>query len=70
MGVFELIDYTGIDVAYYVSKSREELGIKDDIPICSLIEEKFKKNELGVKTGKGFYTYPGNKYVKLDIPKS
>ncbi|MEM3204593.1 MAG: 3-hydroxyacyl-CoA dehydrogenase/enoyl-CoA hydratase family protein [Saccharolobus sp.] len=69
MGVFELIDYTGIDVAYYVSKSREELGIKDDIPICSLIEEKFKKNELGVKTGKGFYTYPGNKYVKPDIPK-
>ncbi|MEM4769194.1 MAG: 3-hydroxyacyl-CoA dehydrogenase NAD-binding domain-containing protein, partial [Saccharolobus sp.] len=69
MGVFELLDYTGIDVAYYVSKSREELGIKDDIPICSLIEEKFKKNELGVKTGKGFYTYPGNKYVKPDIPK-
>ncbi|BDB98748.1 3-hydroxyacyl-CoA dehydrogenase/enoyl-CoA hydratase family protein [Saccharolobus caldissimus] len=70
MGVFELMDYTGIDVAYYVSKSREELGIKDDIPICSLIEEKFKNNELGVKTGKGFYTYPApGKYVKPELPK-
>ncbi|MDT7862237.1 MAG: 3-hydroxyacyl-CoA dehydrogenase/enoyl-CoA hydratase family protein [Saccharolobus sp.] len=70
MGIFELMDYTGIDVAYYVSKSREELGIKDDIPICSLIEEKFKNNELGVKTGKGFYTYPApGKYVKPELPK-
>ncbi len=70
MGVFELLDYTGIDVAYYVSKSREELGIRDEVPICSLIEEKFKKNELGVKTGKGFYTYPApGKYVKPEIPK-
>lgn len=70
MGVFELLDYTGIDVAYYVSKSREELGIRDDVPICSLIEEKFKKNELGVKTGKGFYTYPApGKYIKPEIPK-
>ncbi|ADX84401.1 3-hydroxyacyl-CoA dehydrogenase/enoyl-CoA hydratase family protein [Saccharolobus islandicus] len=70
MGVYELIDYTGVDVAYYVSKSREELGIRDDIPICSLIEQKFKNNELGVKTGKGFYTYPGpGKYVKPELPK-
>ncbi|WP_338603268.1 3-hydroxyacyl-CoA dehydrogenase/enoyl-CoA hydratase family protein [Sulfolobus tengchongensis] len=70
MGVFELMDYTGIDVGYYVSKSREELGIRDDVPICSLIEEKFKKNELGVKTGKGFYTYPApGKYVKPELPK-
>ncbi|AAK42645.1 3-hydroxyacyl-CoA dehydrogenase/enoyl-CoA hydratase family protein [Saccharolobus solfataricus] len=70
MGVFELIDYTGVDVAYYVSKSREELGIRDDIPICSLIEQKFKNNELGVKTGKGFYTYPApGKYVKPELPK-
>lgn len=70
MGVFELLDYTGIDVAYYISKSREELGVKDDIPICSLIVEKFKNNELGVKSGKGFYTYPGpGKYVKPELPK-
>ena len=70
MGVFELADYTGIDVAYYISKSWQELGIGEIAPMCSLIEEKFKNNELGVKTGKGFYTYPApGKYVKPEIPK-
>ena len=70
MGVFELADYTGIDVAYYISKSWQELGIGDIAPICTLMVEKFKNNELGVKTGKGFYTYPApGKYVKPEIPK-
>ena len=70
MGVFELADYTGIDVGYYISKSWQELGIGDIAPMCSLMEEKFKRNELGVKTGKGFYTYPApGKYVKPEIPK-
>ncbi|MCY0860094.1 MAG: 3-hydroxyacyl-CoA dehydrogenase/enoyl-CoA hydratase family protein [Sulfolobaceae archaeon] len=68
MGVFELADYTGIDVAYYINKGWEELGIKT--LKCGIIEEKFKANELGVKTGKGFYTYPApGKYVKPDLPK-
>ncbi|WP_369611608.1 3-hydroxyacyl-CoA dehydrogenase/enoyl-CoA hydratase family protein [Sulfurisphaera javensis] len=68
MGVFELIDYTGIDVNYHVSKSLEEYGIKS--PCVTLFEEKVKKNELGVKTGKGFYTYPvPGKYNKPNIPK-
>ncbi|BFI75664.1 3-hydroxyacyl-CoA dehydrogenase/enoyl-CoA hydratase family protein [Sulfurisphaera ohwakuensis] len=68
MGVFELLDYTGIDVNYYVSKSLEESGIKS--PCSVLFEEKVKKNELGVKSGKGFYSYPApGKYSKPEIPK-
>jgi len=50
MGPFELQDLTGIDIGYHLMK---EAGM----PIPPLIEEKVKANELGRKTGKGFYNY-------------
>lgn len=68
MGIFALLDYTGIDVAYYVSKNLEELD-KGRIPPCNLIVQKFNNKEFGVKSGKGFYTYPQGKYITPEIPK-
>jgi len=56
MGIFALLDYTGIDIAYNVIKFMEER--EPLFKACPLIEEKIKKGELGIKTGKGFYTYP------------
>jgi len=56
MGVFALLDYTGIDIAYNVLKFMEEREPR--FKACPLIEEKVKKGEIGVKAGKGFYTYP------------
>lgn len=50
MGPFELQDLTGIDIGYHFMK---EAGIA----IPPVIEEKVKKNELGRKTGRGFYNY-------------
>ncbi|SEH15976.1 3-hydroxyacyl-CoA dehydrogenase [Natronorubrum sediminis] len=50
MGPFELADLTGIDVGYHV---RKEGGS----PIPSITEEKVEAEELGQKTGKGFYDY-------------
>ncbi len=68
MGIFELADYSGIDVFYYVFKAMSERGFK--ATPCPLFEEKFKENSLGMKTGKGFYQYPEpGKYVRPDIPK-
>ncbi|MEB3779410.1 MAG: 3-hydroxyacyl-CoA dehydrogenase/enoyl-CoA hydratase family protein [Desulfurococcales archaeon] len=68
MGAFELADYSGIDVFYYVFKATSERGFT--ITPCKLIEEKFEKGEYGVKSGKGFYTYPEpGKYRKPEIPK-
>lgn len=67
MGIFELVDYTGVDVNYYVSSAMIERGFK--AYYCKTLEEMTKKGELGVKSGKGFYTYPGNKYVKVNLPK-
>jgi 3-hydroxyacyl-CoA dehydrogenase len=50
MGPFELADLTGIDIGYSV---REEAGITNP----PLIEEKVEAEELGRKTGKGYYDY-------------
>jgi enoyl-CoA hydratase/3-hydroxyacyl-CoA dehydrogenase len=70
MGIFLLADYSGLDIGYYASKSREKLGIKAYRPPCSIIEEKVKRGELGVKSGKGFYTYPApGKFERPQIPK-
>lgn len=57
MGPFELLDLTGIDLAYHVSMEKyNETGEPNDRPSPS-IEEKFKKGEWGKKVGIGFYKY-------------
>ncbi|GGL48504.1 3-hydroxyacyl-CoA dehydrogenase/enoyl-CoA hydratase family protein [Halocalculus aciditolerans] len=62
MGPFELGDLTGIDVGYHV---RKEAG--KEIP--PIIQEKVDAEELGRKTGKGYYDYedgPGVDYEPDD----
>ncbi|MCS7110468.1 MAG: 3-hydroxyacyl-CoA dehydrogenase/enoyl-CoA hydratase family protein [Candidatus Caldarchaeum sp.] len=68
MGVFELIDYTGIDVVHHASSSireREKLAPEP----CPLIKELFEKGRLGMKSGKGFYEYAGGPYERTSIPR-
>ncbi len=68
MGAFELADYSGIDVFYFVNKAMIERGFK--MKHCPLFEQKFNAKELGMKTGKGFYEYPKpGAYVRPQIPK-
>ncbi|WP_408960230.1 3-hydroxyacyl-CoA dehydrogenase/enoyl-CoA hydratase family protein [Natrinema sp. 74] len=50
MGPFELNDFGGIDVAYHF---RDESGQ----PVPPAIAEKVEAEELGKKSGKGFYDY-------------
>jgi enoyl-CoA hydratase/3-hydroxyacyl-CoA dehydrogenase len=50
MGPFELSDMTGIDIGYHV---RKEAGQ----PIPPIVEEKVEAEELGQKTGVGYYDY-------------
>jgi len=50
MGPFELGDLTGIDIGYHV---RKEAGQ----PIPPVVEEQVEAEELGQKTGKGYYDY-------------
>ena len=56
MGSFELADQVGIDVGYHVLEyMHAELG--DAYEPCPLLAEKVEAEELGKKTGSGFYEY-------------
>ncbi len=57
LGPFELSDYSGLDIHYYAKlKIFNETQDPKDYP-KDFLEEKVKKGELGVKSGKGFYDY-------------
>jgi enoyl-CoA hydratase/3-hydroxyacyl-CoA dehydrogenase len=66
MGIFELADYTGIDVIY---KATVEMQSRDSKVIRPhpKIKQLFDENNLGQKTGKGFYEYKGDKYERIDL---
>jgi enoyl-CoA hydratase/3-hydroxyacyl-CoA dehydrogenase len=68
MGVFELVDFTGIDVVAFIFNEMSARGFK--ARVCRSIVEKLEKKELGMKSGKGFYTYqaPGV-YSRPSIPR-
>ncbi len=66
-GPFALMDQVGLDVVYgiemvYYDESKDP----KDFPPPAL-KEMIDRNELGVKTGKGFYTYPNPEYKDPDF---
>lgn len=68
MGMFELADYSGIDVFYLIMKAMKERGFV--VSPCRSIEEKYRARELGMKTGKGFYQYrEAGKYERASLPQ-
>jgi len=56
MGSFELADQVGIDVGYHVLEYMHEV-LGDAYRPCPLLVEKVEAEELGKKTGSGFYDY-------------
>ncbi|ESP88233.1 3-hydroxyacyl-CoA dehydrogenase/enoyl-CoA hydratase family protein [Candidatus Halobonum tyrrellensis] len=56
MGTFELADQVGIDVGYHVLEYMHEV-LGDAYEPCPLLAEKVEAEELGRKTGEGFYDY-------------
>ena len=68
-GPFGIMDAIGLDVVYgiemvYFNESRDPR----DLPPQAL-REMVDRKELGVKTGKGFYSYPAPEYGKPDFLK-
>ncbi|RDI72880.1 3-hydroxyacyl-CoA dehydrogenase/enoyl-CoA hydratase family protein [Halopelagius longus] len=64
MGTFELADQVGIDVGYHVLDYMQEV-LGDAYEPCPLLEEKVEAEELGKKTGKGFYDYEGGEGAQI-----
>ncbi len=67
IGPFGFMDTVGLDVVYdieivYYNDSKDP---KDKPP--EALMEKIKKGELGVKTGKGFYSYPNPEFLGPDF---
>ncbi|GAB7008965.1 3-hydroxyacyl-CoA dehydrogenase/enoyl-CoA hydratase family protein [Halorubrum trueperi] len=56
MGSFELADQVGIDVGYHVLQYMHEV-LGEAYRPCPLLVEKVESEELGKKTGSGFYDY-------------
>ncbi|HSR13855.1 MAG TPA: 3-hydroxyacyl-CoA dehydrogenase NAD-binding domain-containing protein, partial [Thermodesulfobacteriota bacterium] len=68
-GPFFLMDLVGLDVVYDIEMSYyNESKDPRDIPPKAL-KEKIERKELGVKTGKGFYTYPNPEFGKPEFLK-
>jgi len=64
IGPFALLDLMGIDVYYHASLHQyEESGNEADKPF-KLLVEKYEKGEFGRKTGKGFYEYADQVFMK------
>lgn len=69
MGLFELADYVGLDVVVDIWNVLVVRGTPD--VNCLMFKTKVNEKNLGVKTGKGFYTYPApGKYAKVQLPES
>jgi len=69
MGVFELSDYIGLDVMYDLWTVIVSRGTTD-VP-CKMYKARVDAKELGVKSGKGFYSYPApGKFVKPQVPNT
>jgi enoyl-CoA hydratase/3-hydroxyacyl-CoA dehydrogenase len=68
MGIFELADYTGIDV---VHKATVEMYSRDKKVInpCPMVEELFNNKNFGQKSGKGFYEYKSGTYERINLTK-
>jgi enoyl-CoA hydratase/3-hydroxyacyl-CoA dehydrogenase len=66
MGIFELADYTGLDVVY---KASYEMNLRDKkvLVMHPKVKELYDNNQLGQKTGKGFYEYKDDNYERVNL---
>lgn len=66
MGIFELADYTGLDV---IHKATSEMFSRDKKVIFPhpRIKELFEQGKYGKKSGSGFYSYSGEQYERVSL---
>ena len=66
MGIFELADYTGLDVIYKATMemySRDKKVVNPHPKLKLLVDQ----NKLGQKSGEGFYEYKNQTYQRINL---
>ena len=66
MGIFELADFTGMDV---IHKATTEMHLRDKKVINPhpTVEKMFDEKKLGQKSGEGYYKYSDDKYERVSL---
>ena len=66
MGIFELADFTGMDV---IHKATVEMHLRDKKVINPhpTVEKMFDEKKLGQKSGEGYYKYSDDKYERVTL---
>ena len=66
MGIFELADFTGMDV---IHKATIEMHLRDKKVINphKTVERMFDEKKLGQKSGEGYYKYSDDKYERVEL---
>ncbi|MGE5543560.1 MAG: 3-hydroxyacyl-CoA dehydrogenase NAD-binding domain-containing protein [Bacillota bacterium] len=71
IGPFGIMDSVGIDTSYHITA--QDMELHPDTPylkeIVQFLKAKVDANELGRKTGQGFYSYPNPAYEQPDFVK-
>jgi len=67
MGPFEVLDFAGLDVFHMVCEAMQERGVPGEV--SPTLSELTDAEKYGMKTGEGFYEYPGpGEYERVDVP--
>ena len=66
MGIFELADFTGMDV---IHKATVEMHLRDKKVINPhmRVKKMFDEKKLGQKSGEGYYKYSDDKYERVEL---
>ena len=68
VGIFEFIDWGGVDILYRASRYMTE-AVGERFKPARLVEQKMAYNELGPKTGRGFFDYSGDRRDTFETQK-
>jgi 3-hydroxybutyryl-CoA dehydrogenase len=69
VGIFEFIDWGGVDILHRASRFLATALGDERFQPARLVEEKIARNELGSKTGRGFFDYTGDRREAFESGK-
>jgi 3-hydroxybutyryl-CoA dehydrogenase len=69
VGIFEFIDWGGVDILHRASRFLAKALGDERFRPARLVEEKIARNELGPKTGRGFFDYAGERREAFETAK-